>query len=448
MAAVAADGDPPLPEPPDPPDPPNPPFSFVLISISNPSSPPFTPFHLPLSLDPVLDLGSSASSFGGSPFASLRIFTAVCSPWFQTCSQICLLSVSSQAKVVGNVVSPLLWPVTRKLMILYSGSDVSPAPLASVSSRSFHLSSTVSSKWAWAKNPLVGFNPIASLSIILKAMAFTGFIGMSTRLGLVFGVTVKLSHCASILPIIAPLGSIDDHFPVFLRLVTAACSPWKLVYFQIFGYSFDTSGSDSLVLTFVLHDISPPSVLRASTTLSLAQNRLWFHTCVTYGMASILVCPPIQNFASVRSITAICSFFVFFLAFGAVILVSFSWWQVERELIDMPPPMNLGMLGIWCPGSSLTEQFLFPKFPPMWSGLDVEASSVLQGSSSRLKLLSAFDADYVTSRVTTDAVFQESMEIVLVVRFSLCYSYDLYRLSIYLLTIVICYFSVGCNSSL
>ncbi|CAH8251919.1 unnamed protein product [Arabidopsis lyrata] len=37
--------------------------------------------------------------------------------------------------------------------------------------------------------------------------------------------------------------------------------------------------------------------------------------------------------------------------------------------------MNLDMLGIWCPGSSLTEQFLFPKFPPMWSGLDVEALS-------------------------------------------------------------------------
>ncbi|CAH8272547.1 unnamed protein product [Arabidopsis lyrata] len=395
MAAVAADGDPPLPEPPDPPDPPNHPSCFVLISISNPSpiSPPFTHFHLPLSLDPVLDLGSSASSFGGSPFASLRIFTAVCSPWFQTCSQICLLSVGSQAKAVGNVVSPPLWPVTRRLMFLQSGSDVSPAPLASVPSRSFRLSSTVSSKWAWAKNPLVGFNPIASLSIILKAMAFTGFI------------------------------------------VTAACSPWKLVYFQIFGYPFDTSGSDSLVLTPVLHDISPPSVLRASITLSLAQNRLWFHTCVTYSMASILVCPPpIQNFASVRSITAICSFFVFIMAFGAVILVSLSWWQVER-----PPPMNLDMLGIWCPGSSLTEQFLFPKFPPMWSGLDVEALSVLQGSSSRLKLLSAFDADYVISRVTTDAVFQESMEIVLVVRFPLCYSYDLYRLSIYLLTIVIWY---------
>ncbi|KAG7582911.1 hypothetical protein ISN44_As08g024630 [Arabidopsis suecica] len=399
MAAVAADGDPPLPEPPDPPDPPNLPFSFVLISISNPSpiSPPFTPFHLPLSLDPVLDLGSSASSFGGFPFASLPIFTAVCSPWFQTCSQICLLSVSSQAKAVGNVVSPPLWPVTRRLMFLHSGSDVSPTPLATVSSRSFRHSSTVSSKWAWAKNPLVGFNPIASLSIILKAMAFTVFI------------------------------------------VTAACRPWKLVYFQIFGYPFDTSGSDSLVLTFGLHDMSPPSVLRTSTTLSLAQNRLWLHTCVTYGMASILVCPPIQNFASVRSITAICSFFVFILAFGAVILVSFSWWQVERELIDMPPQMNLDMLGIWCPGSSLTEQFLFPKFPPMWSGLDVEASSVLQGSSSRLKLLSAFDADYVTYRVTMDAVFQESMEIVLVVRFSLCYSYDLYRLSIYLLTIVIWY---------
>ncbi|EFH50720.1 hypothetical protein ARALYDRAFT_351855 [Arabidopsis lyrata subsp. lyrata] len=446
MAAVAADGDPPLPEPPDPPDPPNHPSCFVLISISNPSpiSPPFTHFHLPLSLDPVLDLGSSASSFGGSPFASLRIFTAVCSPWFQTCSQICLLSVGSQAKAVGNVVSPPLWPVTRRLMFLQSGSDVSPAPLASVPSRSFRLSSTVSSKWAWAKNPLVGFNPIASLSIILKAMAFTGFIGMSTRLGLFFRVTVKLSHCASILPVIAPLGSTDDPFPVFLRIVTAACSPWKLVYFQIFGYPFDTSGSDSLVLTPVLHDISPPSVLRASITLSLAQNRLWFHTCVTYSMASILVCPPpIQNFASVRSITAICSFFVFIMAFGAVILVSLSWWQVER-----PPPMNLDMLGIWCPGSSLTEQFLFPKFPPMWSGLDVEALSVLQGSSSRLKLLSAFDADYVISRVTTDAVFQESMEIVLVVRFPLCYSYDLYRLSIYLLTIVICLLTVGCNSSL
>ncbi|CAL9240037.1 unnamed protein product [Arabidopsis halleri] len=75
----------------------------------------------------------------------------------------------------------------------------------------------------------------------------------------------------------------------------------------------------------------------------------------------------------------------------------------------------------------------------MWSELDVDASSVLQGSSSRLKLLSAFDADYVTSRVTTDVVFQESREIVLVVRFPLCYSYDLYRLSIYLLTIVIWY---------
>ncbi|EFH44977.1 hypothetical protein ARALYDRAFT_916359 [Arabidopsis lyrata subsp. lyrata] len=80
------------------------------------------------------------------------------------------------------------------------------------------------------------------------------------------------------------------------------------------------------------------------------------------------------------------------------------------------------------------EQFLFPTFPPIWSGLDVQALSVLQGSSSRRMLFSAFDAVVVTLRVALDAIFRDVFEIV-VLQFLMVSRYDLYRLSISCLTI-------------
>lgn len=59
------------------------------------------------------------------------------------------------------------------------------------------------------------------------------------------------------------------------------------------------------------------------------------------------------------------------------------------------------------------RQFLFPKFPLDLSGLDDQASPVLQGSSSRLMVSSVFVAELVTLWVALDAVTQEAIGIVL-----------------------------------
>lgn len=104
------------------------------------------------------------------------------------------------------------------------------------------------------------------------------------------------------------------------------------------------------------------------------------------------------------------------------------------RLNDNSLPVNLILMGRCYPFISLMEQFLFPTFPAIWSGLDVQALSVLQGSSSRRMLFSAFDAVVVTLRVALDAIFRDVFEIV-VLQFLMVSRYDLYLLSISCLTI-------------
>ncbi|AED93545.1 transmembrane protein [Arabidopsis thaliana] len=81
MAFVAAGEDPPLPEPPDPPDPPS---IFAQTFIPDPPS---TSSLFPPSSSLDLDLCSTVSSYGVTPFVFLRFFTAVCSPFYQICTR-------------------------------------------------------------------------------------------------------------------------------------------------------------------------------------------------------------------------------------------------------------------------------------------------------------------------------------------------------------------------
>ncbi|XP_024004337.1 uncharacterized protein LOC112081846 isoform X2 [Eutrema salsugineum] len=104
--------------------------------------------------------------------------------------------------------------------------------------------------------------------------------------------------------------------------------------------------------------------------------------------------------------------------------------QIEDESNITSPPVIQVPSGICLPVTSFMEKFLFPIFPPLLSGLDVQASSVLQGSSSRLMVFSACDAVFVTLWVALDAVFQEVHEIVLVFRFLMAF-YELYCQSIF-----------------
>ncbi|EFH52907.1 predicted protein [Arabidopsis lyrata subsp. lyrata] len=75
-------------------------------------------------------------------------------------------------------------------------------------------------------------------------------------------------------------------------------------------------------------------------------------------------------------------------------------WEVQSLFRAMLPH-----LGIHC-------LFVFPKVPLVWSGLDDQASPVLQGPSSRLAS-SALVAELVTLRVALDAVSYEVFGIVL-----------------------------------
>ena len=182
-----------------------------------------------------------------------------------------------------------------------------------------------------------------------------------------------------------------ESHPASLRYFTAVCS------FQNFPSPYTPIGLPLLVVTISFQGdcfgifASSSSTQTSSATLPLVQIRLCFLTFVRYGMISILVLAPIPNFVVVRFITALCRLFIFNLVIGSVILVSLSWWQFERKLIDKYPLLNLVILGIWYPSISVMEKVLFPKFPPLWSGLDVQASPVLQGSFSWLMVLSAFD---------------------------------------------------------
>lgn len=141
-----------------------------------------------------------------------------------------------------------------------------------------------------------------------------------------------------------------------------------------------------------------------------------------------------------RPFTAVCSPVTVFnpVVVGAVFLCS-PWWQVKVKLTVMYPPVIMSMSGIYFPAASYLKQFLFPIYPHMLSDLDEQASLlVLQGLSSQLMLLfSSNGAEFVALWVTQGgAVQKEVYEII--VRFLMVSFSEMYRQSIFLLTM--CWF--------
>ncbi|KAF3494608.1 hypothetical protein DY000_02057099 [Brassica cretica] len=72
----------------------------------------------------------------------------------------------------------------------------------------------------------------------------------------------------------------------------------------------------------------------------------------------------------------------------------------ERKLTIWLLQLNMIMGGFQYPVASFVKLFFFPIFPFIWSKLDVQASLVLQGTSSWLMLCSASVAAFVTFQVT------------------------------------------------
>ena len=81
------------------------------------------------------------------------------------------------------------------------------------------------------------------------------------------------------------------------------------------------------------------------------------------------------------------------------------------------------------------NQSYFLRFLPIWSELDEQVSLVLQGSSFHRMLFSAYGAVCVILRVTLDAVFEKAY-VVVVIRFHMALSCDLYRHSIHYVAVV------------
>ncbi|CAN8293288.1 unnamed protein product [Cochlearia groenlandica] len=115
-------------------------------------------------------------------------------------------------------------------------------------------------------------------------------------------------------------------------------------------------------------------------------------------------------------------------------------WDARSLFRDEPPH-----LGTLC-------QFLFPKSPFVWCGLDDQALSVLQGFSSRLIAFSAIVAEFVIFQVASDAVSHEAFEIVrfrssLVSFVEMCLKsiscLDFFDVSLSISCFVILYFHVG-----
>uniref|UniRef100_A0A0D3DVP2 Uncharacterized protein n=1 Tax=Brassica oleracea var. oleracea TaxID=109376 RepID=A0A0D3DVP2_BRAOL len=74
--------------------------------------------------------------------------------------------------------------------------------------------------------------------------------------------------------------------------------------------------------------------------------------------------------------------------------------EFERKLTIWLLQLNMIMGGVQYPVASFVKLFFFPIFPFIWSKLDVQASLVLQRTSSWLMLCSASVAVFVTFQVT------------------------------------------------
>ena len=79
--------------------------------------------------------------------------------------------------------------------------------------------------------------------------------------------------------------------------------------------------------------------------------------------------------------------------------------------------------------ASFVKLLFFPRFPLIWSELDVQTSLILQRTSSWLMLCSASVAVFVTFQVTRYAFIQGHYEIV-VFRFLMVSCNEVYRYSI------------------
>ncbi|KAG2277664.1 hypothetical protein Bca4012_042015 [Brassica carinata] len=136
--------------------------------------------------------------------------------------------------------------------------------------------------------------------------------------------------------------------------------------------------------------------------------------------------------------STICSSLTGFIPDVCVSVYLSSWWQVEEKLIVIFIPMNMDVSGFDFPLVPRLNQSSFLIFLPIWSELDEQVSLVLQGSSSHRMLFSAYGAVCVVLRVTLDVVFKEAYDVV-VVRFHMAPSCDLYRHYIpYVVVVVVC----------
>ncbi|CAF1787616.1 unnamed protein product [Brassica napus] len=122
---------------------------------------------------------------------------------------------------------------------------------------------------------------------------------------------------------------------------------------------------------------------------------------------------------------------------GVVFVYLSSWWRVEEKFIVIFIPMNMDVAGFNFPLVPRLNQSFFLIFLLIWSKLDEQVSLVLQRFSSHRMLFSAYGAVCVVLRVTLDAVFKEAYDVV-VVRFHMATSCDLYRHSIPYVVVVVC----------
>ncbi|ESQ47194.1 hypothetical protein EUTSA_v10028196mg [Eutrema salsugineum] len=201
-----------------------------------------------------------------------------------------------------------------------------------------------------------------------------------------------------------------------------------------FFREFSSSSDNTIFLPLPIFQVCSGSSLSVSSALECYRMIvewvalvLWNPGLVCYVLmvlisfdSTLLPCSGILV-AFVRPFTAVCSVFT---------VVYSVLTAIEEKLNITSPPVIQVPSGICLPVTSFMELFLFPIFPPLLSGLDVQASLVLQDSSSRLMVFSAYDAVFVTFWVALDAVFQEVHEIVLVFRFFMAF-YELYCQSIF-----------------
>ena len=219
---------------------------------------------------------------------------------------------------------------------------------------------------------------------------------------------------------VVPLGPCPDSPSLLSLSILQVCSSSSKLY----GYSFikwyrELVERIALDLWILAFNCNVPIDL-----VSLGSFMLFSSTYVVLMRPFTAVCSPVTVFNPV--------------VVGAVFLCS-PWWQVKVKLTVMYPPVNMSMSGIYFPAASYLEQFLFPICPHMLSDLDEQASLlVLQGLSSQLMLLfSANGAEFVALWVTQGgAVQKEVYEII--VRFLMVSFSEMYRQSIFLLTM--CWF--------